>query len=154
MSSRVGLEKKSGEGGRLCERLHLGGRKEVMSKLQQASAGRENVQVAVRVRPISSRELKASDGSVVTTDESSCEVYIPVNPKRSTHCKTYTFDSVFGPTTTQLQLYDSVCKPVVEEVLQGFNCTIFAYGQTGTGKTFTMEGQRDSKKSLHFNAGT
>ncbi len=31
-------------------------------------------------------------------------------------------------------------KPIVEEVLEGYNCTIFAYGQTGTGKTFTMEG--------------
>ena len=42
----------------------------------------------------------------------------------------------------QLDVYRCVAKPLVDEVLNGFNCTIFAYGQTGTGKTFTMEGER------------
>ena len=37
-------------------------------------------------------------------------------------------------------MYDHAVAPIVDEVLEGFNCTIFAYGQTGTGKTFTMEG--------------
>lgn len=41
-------------------------------------------------------------------------------------------------------MYDSVVRPVVEEVLSGYNCTVFAYGQTGTGKTYTMEGNLDS----------
>jgi kinesin family protein 11 len=39
-------------------------------------------------------------------------------------------------------VYNQVVKPVVMEVIEGYNCTIFAYGQTGTGKTFTMEGER------------
>ena len=42
----------------------------------------------------------------------------------------------------QVDVYRCVAKPLVDEVLAGFNCTIFAYGQTGTGKTFTMEGER------------
>lgn len=51
---------------------------------------------------------------------------------------------VFGPDTSQHRLYAQAIHPIVEEVLEGFNCTIFAYGQTGTGKTFTMEGgERD-----------
>ncbi|KAA8498582.1 Kinesin-like protein KIF11 [Porphyridium purpureum] len=55
----------------------------------------------------------------------------------------YQFDRVFGPESTQQEVYDYVAAPIVEEVLQGYNCTVFAYGQTGTGKTHTMEGQKD-----------
>lgn len=54
-------------------------------------------------------------------------------------------DQVFGPDSGQERLYNQAVSPIVEEVLEGFNCTIFAYGQTGTGKTYTMEGgDRDS----------
>ncbi|KAG5515401.1 hypothetical protein RHGRI_036452 [Rhododendron griersonianum] len=48
--------------------------------------------------------------------------------------------AVFGPTSQQKDLYDQAVSPIVFEVLEGYNCTIFAYGQTGTGKTYTMEG--------------
>jgi kinesin family protein 11 len=47
---------------------------------------------------------------------------------------------VFGPDSQQEKVYNQAIVPIVQEVLDGFNCTIFAYGQTGTGKTFTMEG--------------
>jgi len=47
---------------------------------------------------------------------------------------------VFGPQSRQEDLYDQAVVPIVNEVLEGYNCTIFAYGQTGTGKTYTMEG--------------
>ena len=40
-------------------------------------------------------------------------------------------------------MYDGAIRPIVEEVLDGYNCTIFAYGQTGTGKTHTMEGEHE-----------
>ena len=46
---------------------------------------------------------------------------------------------VFDQETGQAKLYKMAIAPIVEEVLEGFNCTIFAYGQTGTGKTYTME---------------
>lgn len=48
---------------------------------------------------------------------------------------------VFGPTSKQRDLYEQVVSPIVNEALEGYNCTIFAYGQTGTGKTYTMEGE-------------
>lgn len=51
------------------------------------------------------------------------------------------FEQVFGPTAQQKDLYEQAVVPIVNEVLEGFNCTIFAYGQTGTGKTYTMEGE-------------
>ena len=54
--------------------------------------------------------------------------------------KTFSFDKVFGQYSTQREVFNSMVAPVVDEVMQGFNCTVFAYGQTGTGKTHTMEG--------------
>ncbi|KAJ2892828.1 Kinesin- motor protein [Coemansia aciculifera] len=53
------------------------------------------------------------------------------------------YDGVFGPQATQEQVYDKVAQPILDEVIQGYSCTIFAYGQTGTGKTYTMQGGPD-----------
>ncbi len=50
--------------------------------------------------------------------------------------------SIFFFRSTQQDIYDEVVRPLVSSVLEGFNCCVFAYGQTGTGKTFTMEGIR------------
>nr|CAB3494983.1 unnamed protein product [Digitaria exilis]CAB3503909.1 unnamed protein product [Digitaria exilis] len=47
---------------------------------------------------------------------------------------------VFGPKSQQQDVFNHAVVPLVNEVLDGYNCTIFAYGQTGTGKTYTMEG--------------
>lgn len=52
---------------------------------------------------------------------------------------------VFGPKAQQRSIYDQAISPIVSEVLDGFNCTVFAYGQTGTGKTYTMEGGMRNK---------
>uniref|UniRef100_H2ZQF0 Kinesin-like protein n=1 Tax=Ciona savignyi TaxID=51511 RepID=H2ZQF0_CIOSA len=54
--------------------------------------------------------------------------------------KTFTFDRVFGPASTQEQVYVAGARPIVKDVLEGYNGTIFAYGQTSSGKTHTMEG--------------
>lgn len=40
-----------------------------------------------------------------------------------------------------MEVYQEVVSPLIEEVLAGYNCTVFAYGQTGTGKTHTMVGE-------------
>lgn len=49
-------------------------------------------------------------------------------------------------------MYNSVVYPLIKEVLDGYNCTVFAYGQTGTGKTFTMEGERlNGQSSISWN---
>lgn len=52
----------------------------------------------------------------------------------------FTFDHVFDMNSSQAEVYDTTAKPAVNSILEGYNSTIFAYGQTGTGKTFTMEG--------------
>ena len=51
----------------------------------------------------------------------------------------FAFDKIFGPDTHQLEIYEEVAIPVIKSVISGFNGTIFAYGQTGGGKTWTME---------------
>eukprot|EP00794_Sanderia_malayensis_P007023 gene7023-7811_t len=56
--------------------------------------------------------------------------------------KVYTFDRVFAPDCKQTDVYNDGARPIVDSVIEGYNGTIFAYGQTGTGKTFTMEGIR------------
>lgn len=56
--------------------------------------------------------------------------------------KMFTFDGVFGPLSTQMDVYNAVISPLLKEVIAGYSCTVFAYGQTGTGKTYTMEGGR------------
>lgn len=55
---------------------------------------------------------------------------------------------MFGPGSKQKDLYDQVVSPIVKEALEGYNWTIFAYGQTGTGKTYTMEGEGGKLKVL------
>uniref|UniRef100_A0A3Q1JBH1 Kinesin-like protein n=1 Tax=Anabas testudineus TaxID=64144 RepID=A0A3Q1JBH1_ANATE len=92
--------------------------------------------------PFNTVERKSSYG-VVDCDQNRKEVTVKtggVNDKASR--KMYTFDMVFGPAAKQIDVYRSVVCPILDEVIMGYNCTVFAYGQTGTGKTFTMEGER------------
>ncbi|XP_061545979.1 kinesin-like protein KIF11 [Phycodurus eques] len=101
-----------------------------------------NIQVVVRCRPFNTVERKSSY-NVIDCDPSRREVLVrtgSIVDKSSK--KTYTFDMVFGPAAKQIDVYRSVVCPILDEVIMGYNCTVFAYGQTGTGKTFTMEGER------------
>jgi kinesin family member 5 len=52
----------------------------------------------------------------------------------------YSFDRVFDPDSTQKDIYDEAIVPIIESVLEGFNGTVLAYGQTSSGKTHTMQG--------------
>lgn len=61
-------------------------------------------------------------------------------PDSSQAPKTFTFDGVYGVDAKQSDIYKETAYPIVESTLEGYNGTIFAYGQTGTGKTHTMEG--------------
>jgi hypothetical protein len=60
--------------------------------------------------------------------------------------KQFTFDSVFDWTSSQQSIYEDTSAPIISDVLEGYNGTIFAYGQTGTGKTHTMTGKEDDHK--------
>lgn len=99
-----------------------------------------NVQVIVRCRPLSDDETRLNTPVVVSCNENRREVCAVQNIANKQIDRTFAFDKVFGPTSQQKDLYDQAVWPTVFEVLEGYNCTIFAYGQTGTGKTYTMEG--------------
>ena len=93
---------------------------------------------------MNAEEQSENERSVVNTRDALREVSITQTVKGDKQVdRTYNFDQVFGAHATQEDIYDDAVRPVVEEVLEGFNCTIFAYGQTGTGKTHTMEGYHD-----------
>lgn len=103
----------------------------------------KNIQVVVRCRPFNAMERKSNSHCVVECESSRKEVGVRTGGMTDkAGRKTYTFDMVFGPSGKQIDVYRSVVCPILDEVIMGYNCTIFAYGQTGTGKTFTMEGER------------
>ncbi|XP_069720148.1 kinesin-like protein KIF11 [Phaenicophaeus curvirostris] len=107
----------------------------------------KNIQVVVRCRPFNASERKTNSHSVVDCDKARKEVSVRVGGVTDkTSRKTYTFDMVFGAQAKQIDVYRSVVCPILDEVIMGYNCTVFAYGQTGTGKTFTMEGERSPNK--------
>ncbi|XP_076926393.1 kinesin-like protein KIN-5C [Bidens hawaiensis] len=106
-----------------------------------------NVQVLLRCRPFSKDELKNNAPQVVTCNEFQREVAVSQSIAGKQIDRVFTFDKVFGPSAQQKDLYEQAVIPIVNEVLEGFNCTIFAYGQTGTGKTYTMEGECKRAKS-------
>eukprot|EP00903_Cladosiphon_okamuranus_P005834 g5775.t1 len=108
------------------------------------SAAGTNVQVAVRCRPLNAREKASGNLHVVNTEPSNHRI-------RVAHKKldrTYQYDHVFGPFASQEEVFTSTVEPIVKEMLQGFSTTVFAYGQTGTGKTHTMEGDITSHENM------
>ncbi|KAL0216221.1 hypothetical protein P9112_008405 [Eukaryota sp. TZLM1-RC] len=102
----------------------------------------ECVRVVVRCRPLNNVEKKDQRQICVDVNGERREVTLKSidNPDKY---KTFTFDSVYDPSSEQRRVYDETALPLVDSVLQGYNGTIFAYGQTGTGKTYTMEGAMD-----------
>ncbi|XP_034530336.1 kinesin family member 3Cb [Notolabrus celidotus] len=101
----------------------------------------EAVRVVVRCRPLSRKEEATENENILDLDDRLGQITIR-NPKAPPDepMKVFTFDSVYGWESKQSDIYDDAVRPLVESVIQGFNGTIFAYGQTGTGKTHTMQG--------------
>ena len=114
----------------------------------------DNVKVIVRCRPLNSKEKSGGYKEAVQCDEVNGRVLIerPNDPPkvfffslRYFHLyQSFTFDHVFGKDSRQVDVYNLTSRPIVDFVCEGYNGTIFAYGQTGTGKTFTMEGVRSN----------
>ena len=99
----------------------------------------ETVKVAIRCRPYNNKEKETQKQQIVKVDESRREIFI-YNPKKDQR-KQFTFDYTYGMQSEQKQIFEDCAFGIIESVLEGYNGTIFAYGQTGTGKTFTMEGE-------------
>ncbi|CAM9194103.1 unnamed protein product, partial [Discosporangium mesarthrocarpum] len=104
----------------------------------------ECVKVVVRIRPLSRKELQDGHKAIAEAMEDRGEIVVR-NPRADERepPKSFFFDAVFGDRSAQERVYEVCGAPLVESVLQGYNGTIFAYGQTGAGKTHTMEGYPD-----------
>ncbi|KAG8380541.1 hypothetical protein BUALT_Bualt06G0026300 [Buddleja alternifolia] len=96
----------------------------------------ERVRVAVRLRPKNSEDLAGADYADCV--ELQPELKRLKLRKNNWSSEAYRFDEVFTETASQKRVYEVVAKPVVESVLDGYNGTVMAYGQTGTGKTYTL----------------
>jgi hypothetical protein len=105
-----------------------------------APAVATNIQVAVRCRPLNNEEKNNSQSTAVTVDLQANTIKVSYGQAIKKISRTIEFDRVFGMYSRQNEVYDNIVKPIVDEAMAGFNCTIFAYGPTGTGKTHTMEG--------------
>ncbi|KAL6980313.1 hypothetical protein U1Q18_021953 [Sarracenia purpurea var. burkii] len=95
------------------------------------------VRVAVRLRPRNAEDL-LSDADFADCVELQPELKRLKLKKNNWSSESYRFDEVFSESASQRRVYEVVAKPVVESVLAGYNGTIMAYGQTGTGKTYTL----------------
>ncbi|KAJ4487931.1 kinesin 2 [Lentinula aciculospora] len=107
-----------------------------------------NIQVIIRCRRRSDREIQENSPIIVNSkgaksNQVSIETTAPVSTLGIVTLppvRTYPFDLVYGPEADQAMIYHDVVGPMLQQVLEGYNCTLFAYGQTGTGKTYTMQG--------------
>lgn len=93
-----------------------------------------NVRVVCRVRPQNAKEVNSGGSICVRLSTTAIEC------KSDEGVYNFTFDRVFGPESTQIEVFNYTAIPMINDVLCGYNATIFAYGQTASGKTFTMEG--------------
>ncbi|WOG81672.1 hypothetical protein DCAR_0100823 [Daucus carota subsp. sativus] len=107
------------------------------SKRQTVTFLPGRVRVAVRLRPRNAEEL-ASDADFADCVELQPELKRLKLRRNNWDSDTYEFDEVLTEFSSQKRVYEVVAKPVVESVLDGYNGTVMAYGQTGTGKTYTL----------------
>jgi len=110
------------------------------------------IRVVVRFRPLGNG---SSSGSLLANrqDDSSNKEAFAVRGSMTVEAIdrafSWEFDRVFGPEAQQIEVYRELGRPVVADVLDGYHGTIIAYGQTGTGKTFSTFGPDFSRPELH-----
>ena len=103
----------------------------------------ENIKVIVRIRPKIEREYDQNTNSIYCEDNA---IFI----QRKKEKKQFTFDYVASEETSQSEIFSQCGKEICDSVLEGYNGTIFVYGQTGAGKTYTLLGPKFTQ-SNNFN---
>ncbi|KAJ6490639.1 hypothetical protein C8R47DRAFT_454318 [Mycena vitilis] len=129
-----------------------------MAPSSSSSAATTSVQVALRIRPATSQDssiparfqrsvIHASTPTSVSVDNAAGPATGGPAPAASAASATaagkkqvFSFDRVHGPPTTQHEMFTANAQPLISRFVEGFNCTILAYGQTSSGKTHTMTG--------------
>ncbi|XP_048886202.1 kinesin-like protein KIF18A isoform X2 [Brienomyrus brachyistius] len=125
-----------------------------------------HVRVVVRVRPANRRELEGNFKNVVQVVDNHMLIFDPkeqevtffhgqklrnrdISKKASKDLK-FVFDNVFGEDSTQQNIFENSTKGILDGVLNGYNCTVFAYGATGAGKTHTMLGDESDPGVMYL----
>ncbi|KAH8510634.1 hypothetical protein H0E87_008250 [Populus deltoides] len=111
-----------------------------MAKMQMASAREEKILVLVRLRPLSDKEILANEVADWECINDTTILYRNTLREGSTFPSACTFDRVFRGNDTTREVYEAGAKEVALSVVSGINSSIFAYGQTSSGKTYTMMG--------------
>lgn len=105
-----------------------------------AQEDKEKIFVAVRLRPLNEREIAHNDVSDWECINNTTIFYKNTLSERSLSPTAYAYDRVFGYDCSTREVYEEAAKGVALSVLSGINSSIFAYGQTCSGKTYTMSG--------------
>ncbi|XP_078245470.1 kinesin-like protein KIF1A isoform X45 [Pogona vitticeps] len=108
-----------------------------------------SVKVAVRVRPFNSREMSKDSKCIIQMSGSTTTIINPKQPKETP--KSFSFDYSYWSHTTpedinyasQKQVYRDIGEEMLQHAFEGYNVCIFAYGQTGAGKSYTMMGRQE-----------
>ncbi|KAK2835974.1 hypothetical protein Q5P01_016458 [Channa striata] len=109
-----------------------------------------SVKVAVRVRPFNSREMEKDSKCIIQMSGNTTTI---VNPKQAKDNKSFNFDYSYWSHTSpedvnyasQMRVYKDIGEEMLLHAFEGYNVCIFAYGQTGAGKSYTMMGKQDVK---------
>ena len=117
-----------------------------------------NVKVYCRIRPENEKEKQSGMKTCITANsESSVKIFTESigidtgkesSKNKSENFQTFTFDGVFPPEEEQEKIFNIVAKPLINGALEGINGTLFCYGQTSSGKTYTMEGIHNDPKLM------
>ena len=101
-----------------------------------------NVNVICRFRPIN--DLERASGNEQICDYTS-PTSLTFHSSREKNVYRFNFDRIFPPSSTQQDIYDFGVKGIIDSVLDGYNGTVLAYGQTSSGKTYTMQGEMEEQ---------
>ncbi|XP_041888151.1 kinesin-like protein KIF1B isoform X14 [Corvus kubaryi] len=112
-----------------------------------------SVKVAVRVRPFNSRETSKESKCIIQMQGNSTSIINPKNPKEAP--KSFSFDYSYWSHTSpedpcfasQSRVYNDIGKEMLLHAFEGYNVCIFAYGQTGAGKSYTMMGKQEESQA-------
>mmetsp|Transcript_32099 Transcript_32099/g.39382 ORF Transcript_32099/g.39382 Transcript_32099/m.39382 type:complete len:620 (+) Transcript_32099:280-2139(+) len=148
---------------RYLEKISTMARGEREQQQQQQLGNESSINVAIRIRPLNDRESSSSSNSTDRAwhvlPETNSIVQMARPPKESSPTRArvsssfFTFDRTFDEGASTEDVYVGVAKNIVDGVVSGINGTIFAYGQTSSGKTFTMMGDDDGMEDERDDEG-
>eukprot|EP00164_Ancoracysta_twista_P000239 GFYU01000341.1.p1 GENE.GFYU01000341.1~~GFYU01000341.1.p1 ORF type:complete len:608 (+),score=194.91 GFYU01000341.1:184-2007(+) len=107
-------------------------------KTARGGGNAEQVKVAVRVRPLIDSEDGQDNAWLLNSDTN--QITQNTDSRYASTTNLFTFDHLFGPEYNNFEIYSELADEIVTSTMEGYNGTIFAYGQTASGKTYTMTG--------------